>query len=101
MKNKGVVYKAAAPVHEDTGNFPEPHTRNKPSTSNKPRIDEKTANAILAENKEKFGDPHLPYEVEIDDEFEDPEMIKAIDCGLDRINKGVRPKPWSRIKGDV
>ena len=98
MKNKEIVCQAAV-VHENTSDFQKPQTPNK--SSNKIKIDKKTANAILAENKEKFGDPHLPYEVEIDDEFADPEMIKAIDQGLEEINKGVTPKPWSRIKRDV
>ena len=99
MKSKGVIYNVAASTQEAINPTQEPRFSDK-STS-KTKIDKKTADAILAKDKAKYGDPDLPYEVEIDEEYDDPELIEIFERYEQDIKNGVKPIPWEQVKKNV
>ena len=99
MKSKGVIYNVAASTQEAINPTQEPRFSDKPTS--KTKIDKKTADAILAEIEAKHGHPDLPFEVEIDEEYNDPELIEIVKQYKQDRKNGVKGIPWEQVKRDV
>lgn len=100
MKSKGVIHNVAASVIQETTS----DSRSLDSLNNPPRvnkIDKATAEAVLAEIKAKHGDPDLPFEVEIDEDYDDPELLEIVEQHKQDLKNGVKGIPWEQVKRNV